>query len=157
MSYEIVLQEVSSRTLAVACAQVTAGTLQSTIGRRFDEAYQYLEVSGSIQHGLNVIVYWDETDHRLLFNQQGVRIEAGVEITAEVRKSGDIYGSATPAGLIASTVHAGPYHLLPKAHAAIRSWCAEHGRTLRGPHWEIYGHWCDDLTQLRTEVCYLLE
>ena len=50
---------------------------------------------------------------------------------------------------------------LSEAHNAIRKWCAQHGHTLAGPSWEIYGHWvhawCDDPSKIRTDVFYLLK
>jgi len=59
-------------------------------------------------------------------------------------------------GAVARTIHIGPYHLLSGAHSAILDWCAEANVPLAGPNWEIYGHWTDDPSQLRTDVCYLL-
>jgi hypothetical protein len=35
-------------------------------------------------------------------------------------------------------------------------WCAEQGRPLAGPRWEIYGDWREDPAELETEVYYLL-
>ena len=69
-------------------------------------------------------------------------------------------GSWTPAGLIVTTTHYGPYGRLQQAHAAIRGWCAEQGCVPAGPSWEIYGHWQDDWnrdpSRISTEVFYLL-
>ena len=57
-------------------------------------------------------------------------------------------------------MHFGPYNRLGEAHQAIRDWCANHGYSLAGPNWEIYGHWLDawnaDPGQIRTDVFYLL-
>jgi effector-binding domain-containing protein len=64
--------------------------------------------------------------------------------------------SSTPAGLVATAVHLGPYNRLGEAHAAVHKWCADHGHVLAGPSWELYGHWTDDPAQLRTDVFWLL-
>jgi hypothetical protein len=51
----------------------------------------------------------------------------------------------------------GDYSRLGQAHSAIIDWCRSHGRTPNGTRWEIYGHWTDDVSKLRTDVYYLLE
>src|SRR5262249_28162531 len=65
--------------------------------------------------------------------------------------------SSTPAGLVATTAHFGPYARLGEAHQAILRWCADHGYKLAGPSWEVYGHWDDDPAKLRTDIYYLLQ
>jgi hypothetical protein len=37
------------------------------------------------------------------------------------------------------------------------AWCRTHGRRVAGPSWEIYGHWTEDESRLRTDVYHLLE
>ena len=73
---------------------------------------------------------------------------------------GEVIGSTTPAGNVATTTHFGPYQQLHAAHEAIRSWWREYARSLAGPNWEIYDHWKDewnrDPTQIRTDIYYLL-
>jgi effector-binding domain-containing protein len=85
----------------------------------------------------------------------------GVEINTPFAGHGEIAGSATPAGAVATAVHFGPYARLQEAHRAIREWCANQGDALAGPNWEIYGHWTDewnnDLARIRTDVFSLLK
>jgi len=35
-------------------------------------------------------------------------------------------------------------------------WCRSQGHRLSGTRWEVYGHWTDDPSKLRTDVYYLL-
>ena len=89
-----------------------------------------------------------------------INLEVGVELDAPFAGCGDVVGSATPSGLVATTTHYGPYGLLHGAHDAIQQWCRDNGYTLAGPSWEIYGHWRDEWnsnpSKIRTDVCYLV-
>ena len=85
----------------------------------------------------------------------------GVELDAPFSGHGDVIGSATPAGTVATAVHFGPYNRLADAHGSILRWCERHGHALDGPSWEIYGHWVDewnlDPSKIRTDVYYLVQ
>ena len=99
--------------------------------------------------------------HVTLYLDGEINLEVGVELETAVCRSRRSRGSATPAGAVASVVHFGPYDQLCKAHEAISPVGAlDHGYTLDGPNWEIYGHWVDewntDPTKIRTDVFYLL-
>jgi effector-binding domain-containing protein len=83
-------------------------------------------------------------------------IECGVEVVQPFAGDGRVFCSSTPAGMVATAAHLGPYDRLGEAHAALRTWCAEKGHALAGPFWELYGHWEDDPSKLRTDVFYLL-
>src|SRR5262249_45908379 len=87
-------------------------------------------------------------------------LEVGVELDAPFPGYGEVVGSSTPAGPVATTVHCGPYARLHEAHEAIRLWCRDNGYTLAGPQWEVYGHWKEewnnDPTMICTDVFYLL-
>jgi effector-binding domain-containing protein len=101
--------------------------------------------------GRHVAVYWDGT----------IRLEVGVELEGPFVEQGGVVRSATPAGLVASTTHFGPYGGLGAAHLAVREWCEVHGHRLAGPNWEIYGHWLpewnDAPSEIRTDVYYQVE
>lgn len=55
----------------------------------------------------------------------------------------------------AATTHWGDYRL-GEAHDAVVTWCRTTGHTLAGISWEVYGHWHDDPTKIRTDIFYLL-
>jgi effector-binding domain-containing protein len=100
--------------------------------------------------GRHVAVYLDDQ----------INLEVGAEVDAPFAGHGEVVGSATPSGPVATTTHYGPYRQLGEAHEAIRRWCASKGYRLAGPSWEVYGHWEDewnsDPTKIRTDVFYLL-
>jgi effector-binding domain-containing protein len=86
-----------------------------------------------------------------------INLECGVEVSQSFPGNGRVFCSCTPAGVVATAAHLGPYDRLHEAHEAICRWCADHGHALAGPNWEVYGHWNDDPAQLRTDVFYLLQ
>jgi len=98
--------------------------------------------------------------HVALYLDGQINLEVGVELEAPFAGHGEVVGSTLPAGLVAKTVHFGPYNQLHGAHQAIRDWCANHGYAPAGPNWEVYGHWEDawnsDPSKIRTDVFYLL-
>ncbi len=100
--------------------------------------------------GWHVAIYWDGV----------INLEVGVELATPFAGHGEVVGSSTPAGLVATTTHYGPYGQLHLAHDAIRQWCQSNGYSAGGPNWEIYGHWQDewnrDPSRIRTDVFYLL-
>jgi effector-binding domain-containing protein len=150
MTYKIGIEQAAPRRLAVASAQTTFTDLPATIGRLFGEVYAFIGAGGAKQSGHNIVVY-------RRCEGETLDIEVGVEIAEEFKAGGKIGLSRTPAGNVARTVHVGPYSGLIEAHRAVRGWCLAHGHAIAGPNWEIYGDWCADQAQLRTEVCYLVE
>ncbi|MCC7264654.1 MAG: GyrI-like domain-containing protein [Candidatus Latescibacteria bacterium] len=156
MPYTVALQQVAPRRLAAAQTRVSAQTLVPAIRPLFDEVYSYLNGAGIRERGLNVIIYWNEAGRNLLDSEEGLVMEAGVEVEAMVPQGARVHTVGTPAGRCAGTVHRGPSDQLGKAHEAVRAWCAAQGLHLAGPNWEVYGHWNDDPQELRTEVFYLL-
>jgi effector-binding domain-containing protein len=99
--------------------------------------------------------------HVALYLDDQINLEVGVELDAPFAGHGDVAGSLLPAGPVATAVHFGPYNKLAEAHQAIRDWCLNHGYTLAGPNWEIYGHWDNawntDPSKIHTDVFYLLK
>jgi effector-binding domain-containing protein len=98
--------------------------------------------------------------HVAVYLDGSIRLEVGVELHGPFAEQGDVVRSSTPAGIVASATHFGPYGGLGAAHDAIRRWCAANNHQLAGPQWEIYGHWQPewntDPSRIRTDVYYLL-
>ena len=90
-----------------------------------------------------------------------IALEIGAEISAPFAEQGELVRSSTPAGLVASVTHLGPYAGLKGAHDALHDWCKAEKHDLAGPSWEIYGHWLPewdtDPSRIRTDIFYLLK
>ena len=143
-------QRLASVPLAVIRRQARAAELSRVVRECCGVVGTALRAQGT-PAGRHVAVYWDDT----------IRLEVGVELLGEpFAQDGTVVGSATPAGLVASATHFGPYGGLAAAHQAVRRWASANQRRLAGPNWEIYGHWQRewdaDPSLIRTDVFYLL-
>jgi effector-binding domain-containing protein len=146
MGYVVSQRTVVGRPTAVVPATTTWAEFPSRWRELLDEVYAFLRGSDVRQEGHNVMLYLDDVPH----------VEVGVEVSGRFVGSGRVVSSMLPAGLVAHTVHRGPYDRLGEADAAVVAWCAGHGLALAGPRWEVYGDWAPDPADLETEVCDLL-
>ena len=146
MDSGITVQTVTARPTAVVAGQTTWTEFPRRWRPMLDEVYACLARNGGTRQGCNVMLYLDDVPH----------VEVGVELITPTVLDGPVIQSALPAGEVARTVHRGPYEQLGAAHDRVKRWCAEQGRPLAGPKWEIYGDWREDPAELETEVCYLL-
>jgi effector-binding domain-containing protein len=150
MEYEVRFEQQQGRPLAVVRRRARRQELAKVVPDACGLVWNVVRSQQIPGAGRHVAVYLDDQ----------INLEIGVELEAPFAGHGEVIGSTTPAGPVATTTHYGPYQLLQKAHEAIHRWCADNGRTLAGPSWEIYGHWRDewnsDPSKITTDVYYLL-
>jgi hypothetical protein len=150
MEYDVRREQHSGQPLAVVRRRASQQELARVVPEACGTVWGVVRSQQVAGAGRHVAVYLDCQ----------INLEVGVELTAPFVGSGEVVGSATPAGPVATTTHYGPYGRLHEAHEAIRRWCKDRGYTLAGPNWEVYGHWEDewnsDPTKIRTDVFYLL-
>jgi effector-binding domain-containing protein len=150
MHYDVRLEQVSSRPLAVVRRRASREELSQVVPAACGTVWNVVRSQKIMDAGRHVALYLDDQ----------INLEVGVEIDTPFAGHGEVVGSATPGGAVATVVHFGPYHQLHAAHEAIRLWCANHGYTPAGPNWEIYDHWKDDWnndpSKIRTDVFYLV-
>jgi effector-binding domain-containing protein len=146
MEYHVEVKPVASQTTAVVRRRASLEQLTWVVPQACGEVWEFVRSSSLPHPGRNLALYLDHEIH----------LEVGVEVFEPFEGDERVSCSKTPAGMVATAVHMGPYDHLHEAHDAIRRWCAENGRTLAGPNWEVYGHWHDDPANLRTDVFYLL-
>jgi effector-binding domain-containing protein len=151
MEYDVRLEQLSSRPLAVVRRRASVQQLAQVVPDACGRVWSVVKAQNIVGAGRHIALYWDAV----------INLEVGVELDAPFAGHGEVVGSATPAGSVATAVHFGPYGLLHEAHQAIRAWCANHDYVLAGPKWEIYGHWVDewnsDPAKISTDVFYLLK
>ena len=150
MEHSIRCEQLGSRPLAVVRRRARPEELSKVVPDACGVVWRVIRSQQIPGAGRHVAVYLDGQ----------INLEVGVELEAPFGGYGEVVGSTTPAGTVATTTHFGPYGLLHEAHDAIRLWCRTNGHTLTGPNWEIYGHWKDewnsDPTKITTDVFYLL-
>ena len=144
--YEVSLQTAAACHTAVVAQTTTWAEFPRIWMRMLDEVYAFVRGGGEAQDGRNVMLYRDDVPN----------VEVGVQVAGPFTAAGRVVPSSLPAGLVATTVHPGPYDGLDAAHQAVLAWCAAHGHRLQGTRWEIYGDWREDPAELQTQVCYLI-
>jgi effector-binding domain-containing protein len=150
MEYVIRVEQLASRPLAVVRRCAKPHELSKVVPEACGTVWNVVRAQKIPGAGRHVAIYFDGA----------INLEVGVELDAPFAGHGNVVGSATPSGLVATTTHYGPYGRLGEAHKAIQRWCGDNGYTPAGPQWEIYGHWKDewnsDPSKIRTDIFYLL-
>lgn len=151
MAYDVRLEQVASIPLAVVHRKASQNELARVVPDACGTVWNVIRAENVAGAGRHIALYWDGE----------INLDVGVELEAPFAGSGEVVGSTTPAGTVATTTHLGPYNRLGDAHNAVLQWCAKHGYALAGPSWEVYGHWLDewnnDPSKIRTDVFYLLQ
>jgi effector-binding domain-containing protein len=147
MLYLISHHHVDPILIAVIRSRVKQADLSTVVPQQCGEVWSFCRAAGLPKPGRHVAYYLDGE----------INLEVGVEVVQPFVGNDRVVCSALPGGMVASTIHMGPYSQLGAAHLAIHDWCKQQGHTLAGPSWEIYGHWSDDPAQVRTDVFYLLK
>ncbi|HVY31226.1 MAG TPA: GyrI-like domain-containing protein [Polyangiaceae bacterium] len=157
-SYEIFIVPIEKRALAVIKEVAWAQNIGPKIGATMGALHEGLRQLGVTETGRDVVVYHPQGEG-MWDSPPGIHVEIGVQLKEPLHvEKPPVLRSETPAGRAAHALHVGPYQLLPEAHHAIHQWCREHGHTLAGLNWEVYGpHHADDPSKLRTDVFYELK
>jgi effector-binding domain-containing protein len=150
MEYKVRLEQHPGQPLAVVRRRASSAELSRVVPDACGTVWKVIRAQQVAGAGRHVALYWDGQ----------INLEVGVELSAPFPGYGEVVPSSTPAGPVATTTHYGPYQRLGEAHKAITQWCADNGRALARPNWEVYGHWVDewnkDPSKIRTDVFYLL-
>jgi effector-binding domain-containing protein len=150
MEYDVRIEHVSSRPLAVVRRRAQPQQLSKVVPECCGLVWNVIRSQQVPGAGRHIAIYFDDQ----------INLEVGVELEVPFAGHGEVIGSSTPSGQVATTTHFGPYQDLCKAHDAIKQWCQNNGHSLAGPCWEIYGHWLDewnrDPSKIRTDIYYLL-
>ena len=151
VDYNIRLEQLGGRPLAVVRRRAALPELAKVVPEACGVVWGFVRAGTIAGAGRNVALYRDDR----------INLEVGVEVDTPFLGHGEVIGSTTPAGVVATTAHFGPYGRLHEAHRAVCDWCIDRGHTLAGPNWEIYGHWTDEWNtnpdKIRTDVFYLLK
>jgi effector-binding domain-containing protein len=147
MEHPVRVISVAPQLTAVVRRRATQGELSTVVPQACGEVWAFIRSTGLPHPGQNLALYLDGE----------INLECGVEVPQPFTGDGRVVCSSTPAGVVATAAHFGPYNRLGDTHKAILRWCAENGHALAGPSWEVYGDWEEDPAKLRTDVFYLLQ
>lgn len=155
--FHITIETVEPQPVGVIATRARLDELSSVVPALCGEAWQAAKGHSEVQLpcALMVAIYCAEGNEA---SQEDGRISlhVGLQMAASFEGDERFQSSSTPGGLVAHTTLLGPYGRLGEAPKAITAFCAQHGHAFRGPNWEVYGHWTEDDSRLRTDVFYAL-
>ena len=153
MSIRVSVRTVGSLKLAAVRRRVTTGGVGTAWRPALDKVWEFLRTQPGLRtDGHNVFLY-----HHPAHPDQPMDVDFGVEVTRPFEPAGEVYATETPAGLVASAVHVGPYDRMKETYDAIQAWRETNNRVFAGKSWEVYGDWSDDASKLETTIVYLLK
>src|SRR5262245_14187747 len=129
MQYVVRLEQHPGQPLAVVRRRASQRELSRVVPEACGTVWTVIRQQQVAGAGRHVAVYWDCE----------INLEVGVEVAQPCAGHGEVVGSATPSGPVATTTHYGPYGGLHAAHKAIHEWCSSNGYRFAGPSWEVYG------------------
>jgi effector-binding domain-containing protein len=131
MSYSITKRELSPQPVLVVRRRVRASDLAAVLAEVLPHVFQYAHRTGTPLAGQPFTRY-------LEWGPGLLTIEAGMPTQVLVPGDDAITADKLPGGLVATTMHAGPYDALADAHAAIQGWIEDNGFIGAGGPWESY-------------------
>jgi|SRR5579883_1900842 len=146
MLSEVEVKQVDPRPTAIVRRRTSQNQLSVVIPQACGEVWQFVRANNIPNPGFNLAVYLD----------MEMNLEVGVTVLQPFTSTGPVICSSTPGGTVATVAYFGSYRGLGEAHDAVQAWVKAKGYRLAGPSWEIYDHWNDDESKLRTDVFYLL-
>jgi len=151
MRYDILVENAQAELVAAVRAKAPIAGIAQAWKPALDRVWTFLKANPELQPGHNLFLY-----HHPERRGEAMNIDFGVQVAVPFEQADGVRCVQTPAGEVASTVHAGPYDRLGDAHDAIHAWCAANNRKIAQASWEIYGDWNNDPSQLETTIKYLL-
>src|SRR5437762_13524197 len=113
MAYVVRSERVTGTPIAVVRRSAPPGQLSRVVPEACGTVWKVLKSLAVQGAGRHVAVYLSCSDGQ-------VDVEIGAEVAGPFAGHGEVIGSSTPAGEVATTTHFGPYGRLGEAHRAIR-------------------------------------
>ena len=152
MPYVVTVKEVPAQHAAVVRTRTSTQTISSDVGRGYAAIGAAVGQAGIAIAGPPFLVMTE-----LMDDETPGAIELGFPVATPFPGSGPdgVVGVELPGGLVAATVHRGPYDEEGPAYQAVEAWVQEHGHVHAGPPREVYLTSPDEVTdpsQYVTEI-----
>jgi AraC family transcriptional regulator len=133
MTYSITTKEITAQPVLLVRRRVKRSEIAKMIGESLPRVFVHAQKTGAALAGLPFARYLD-------WGPGMTTMEAGMRVASPpaVAGEGDVLADTLPGGLVATTVHEGPYDKLHDAHAAVQQWIEEQGLKPAGAPWESY-------------------
>jgi AraC family transcriptional regulator len=156
MPYEIKTEERSEQPILVVRRKVKRSEIAATIGSELPKVFLHAQRRGIAVAGFPITRY-PETSQGMVTLETGMRVSQHDGAWSTNQGEGEVLAGTLPAGLVAVTIHTGPYDKLHDAYGALEEWIAANGHTLNGAPWEAYLNDPGDSpnpVDWKTEVCW---
>lgn len=130
-TYEIHAEARDAQPTAVIRATLPADDVGPWLASAYGAVAQVIAHDGTGPDGPPFVRFHKLDDGRFA-------IEAGFGVRTAIEPGGDVQPSELPGGLVAVTIHTGPYEEMVPAYEALASWVGDQGGELAGDPWEIY-------------------
>ena len=131
MAYDISTREVPDRRIISIRDRMTQAALPAFIGRSFGDLYGLARLPGVAETGEPFVIYH-------AFGPDGIDAEICLPVSGDLDATGRIAARVLPGGLVAETLHIGPYEGLGAAYEALSGWIDLNGFEASGPVRERY-------------------
>lgn len=131
MPYEIEVETLAAQKAYAIRATVPAGQISEKVAALLPEVFQFILSNGSGVAGMPFTRY-------LRTGGDEVEIEAGIPVVKGTPVSGPIQLIELHGGPTAVMLHVGTHEELPQAHAALKTWVREKGKSAVEASWEEY-------------------
>lgn len=135
MTYSIATRQVPPQPVLVTCRRMKPSEIAALLGEMFGRIFQYAQQNGVALAGPPFARY-------LEMGPGLMTIEAGFPVVAPPsdppHPDAAVAAGTLPGGIVAATIHTGPYDQLRDAHAAIQEWIEAQGLHPAGAPWESY-------------------
>jgi len=133
MPYEVTVKELPPQRVAAVKRHTSMAMIGSTVQQGFVTLMSTMGKAGVAPAGPPFIVY-----HSVMGQGGDGDIEISIPVAGSFESEGDVYGAVIGGGLVASTIHRGPYDQVGPAYQTLTAWIPEHGHEIAGPSREIY-------------------
>ncbi len=131
MTYSITTKEITAQPVLLVRRRVKRSEIAKMIGESLPLVFIHAQKTGAALAGFPFARYLD-------WGPGMTTMEAGMRVASPAAGEGNVLADTLPGGLVAVTMHEGPYDTLSEAHAAIQQWVEEHGFKTAGAPWESY-------------------
>ena len=131
MDYQIAEKELPAQLALAHRTPVTMATIADGIGGAFGVLMQHTAATGAQPAGPPFVLYPEACDGEF-------EVAVCMPVVPGAQGGDRVAVEEVPGGLVASTVHVGPYSEIGKAYTALQKWMTDNGRRPAGMVREVY-------------------
>ena len=130
LKYEVKSREIGSQRVATVRERVPTAAIGRAMGKGFMEVVRAVETAGAEIDGLPFAIHH-------IVSPEEIDVELGFPVIGTV-EAGRVHTTTLDGGLVACTVHMGPYEEVGGAYEAVSGWVQLHGKRVIGAPREVY-------------------